>query len=33
MATTAQQGYADIMRNVEALIRDHSTHCTCAIYF
>jgi hypothetical protein len=24
MATTAHQGYANIMRNVEALVRDHS---------
>ena len=33
MATTAQQGYAGIMRNVEALIRDHSTHCICPLYY
>jgi hypothetical protein len=32
MATTAHQGYADIMRNVEALVRDHSRLVSANIY-
>lgn len=30
MAKTAHQGYADIMRSVEALVKDHSTSTALA---